>query len=529
MDVAKYFHTIRYLTPVQLFYQVYYKIRAKVRKYTGYKHDLSLYKEGKPLQPKATWIEKSTSYKGENLFEFLNVPHHFTGHWDDSSQGDLWRYNLNYMDFLLQSSMTVEEGYSWIDRYINSTTDNKIAWDPYPISLRGINWIKFVSLHHNELSKEQLQRIDTALYSQYSSLMSSTERHLMANHYLENGFSLLFAALYFDDSDFYKAAEKILYSQLEEQILEDGAHFELSPMYHCVILERMLDCYNVIDAQRLKSLSDDLLEKTKKMSGWLRTIVMTDGSIPLLNDAALEVAPSPHQLFHYAQSLGIDHNNVVLTDSGYRKWAKKSYEVIADVAALGPSYNLGHSHADTFTFIMHIDGKPFIVDTGTSTYTAGQRRSYERSTKAHNTVCVDNMNSSQVWGAFRCAKRASVTLIEETADKVKASHDGYASLGVKCTREFISCDDRFIITDIVEGRCPSEAAARLYLSPEIADVEVHKDSVVTPQADIIIEGATGISLEKVEVSTHYNVLQPSICICISFSSKLTTSIVPNQK
>lgn len=529
MDIARYFHTLRFLTPAQLYYQLFYKIRSQVRKITGYKHKISLYKEGAPLQPKAGWIEKCTSYQGDNCFEFLNVQHHFTGSWDDRSQGDLWRYNLNYMDFLLQPSMTAEEGYSWIERYINATQDNKIAWDPYPISLRGINWTKFVSLHHEALSQEQLQRIDTALYSQYKSLMCSTERHLMANHYLENGFSLLFAALYFDDSAFYKAAEKILYTQLDEQILRDGAHFELSPMYHCVILERLLDCYNAIDTQRYQPLSNFITEKIKKMLGWLRSVMMTDGTIPLLNDAALGVAPSPHELFQYAESLGVAEDNLGLADSGYRKWRRERYEVMADVAPLGPSYNLGHSHADTFTFTMHVDGNPFIVDTGTSTYTAGKRRGYERSTKAHNTVCINDTDSSQVWGAFRCAKRASVTLIEETADKVKASHDGYASLGVKCSREFISRDDRFIITDIVEGRCPSEAVARLYLSPEIADVEVRKDSVVTPLADIIIEGAAGISLERVEVSTHYNVLQPSICICISFSSKLTTSIVPNQK
>lgn len=528
MDVAKYFHTIRFLTPTQLFYQVYYKVRSLIRRYIRYKPNLLSYKAGRSLQPMVAWIGKATSYKGENVFEFLNVRHTFTGCWDDGSQGDLWRYNLNYMDFLLQPSMDAEGGCDWIERYINSIADNRIAWDPYPISLRGINWIKFASLHHGVLEKEQLKRVDTVLYSQYKGLMNSTERHLMANHYLENGFSLLFAAMYFDDKAFYKAAEKILYAQLKEQILDDGAHFELSPMYHCVILERLLDCYNVIDRRRYEPLSNYMLENIRKMVGWLRTVVMADATIPLFNDAALGVAPSPQELLDYAQSLGIVEEKAPLSDSGYRKWLTDRYEVLADVAALGPSYNLGHSHADTFTFVMHIDGKPFIVDTGTSTYTAGWRRSYERSTKAHNTVCVNDVDSSQVWGAFRCAKRASVCIVEDTANSVKASHDGYDALGVTCVREFVCRDDRFIIVDTVEGHRKVSAMARLYLAPEIGDVRLYENRVETPQADIVLEGAESVVIEKVEVASMYNVLRPSICICVTFASKLTTNIIPNQ-
>ena len=142
---------------------------------------------------------------------------------------------------MLFRSMDVQEGLAWIERFIGSIENNAIAADPYPISLRGINWIKFVSLHREELTPSQLAMIDTSLYSQYRVLERRTERHLLANHYLENGFSLLFAAVYFRDAAFWKKARQIVTAQLEEQILPDGAHYELSPMYHCVILEDLPD------------------------------------------------------------------------------------------------------------------------------------------------------------------------------------------------------------------------------------------------------------------------------------------------
>ena len=69
-----------------------------------------------------------------------------------------------------------------------------------------------------------------------------------------------------------------------------------------------------------------------------------------------------------------------------------------------------------------MDGVPLLVDTGTSTYAPGPVRDYERSTAAHNTVEVDGANSTEVWGAFRAARRARV-------GKVVARDDGGALIG----------------------------------------------------------------------------------------------------
>ncbi len=526
MDVVKYFHTIRYLTSVQLFFQLYYKVRAYARRSMGIKPEFKKYKEGAKLNVETPWIPKNVSYKGNNTFEFINVEHQFSGSWDSSKYSSLWRYNLNYMDFLLQPSMTFDEGSEWINCYIDSMRNNHIATDPYPISLRGINWIKFVSKHYESFSKKQLKRIDTALYSQYLILLHSTEKHLMANHYLENGFSLLFAAMYFNDKSFFKVADKIIRTQLEEQILSDGAHFELSPMYHCVILERLLDCYNIIKPVRNYKLNKFILQKIRLMLGWLQTIVLQDGNIPLFNDAAFEISPLPKEIFAYARSLDIEWEPVCLGECGYRKWNSGDCEVVVDIAALGPSYNLGHSHADTFNFIMNVNGNAFIVDSGTSTYTAGERRDYERSTEAHNTVTVANKNSSQVWGAFRCAKRAFVTLLEDTAYRVKASHDGYSSLGVNCVREYKFVNNLLKIVDILESDCDVDAVARFHLAPDVNVFSVDKEKVVTSLGTFCFNGALSIVVEPVDVAFSYNILQKTRRISVSFRNKLTTSVLP---
>lgn len=513
----------------QICFQIYYKGCARLRGLFGIKERYTFYKNGKHLKF-VPFPEKGNSYKGDNVFEFLNLTHSFHGVWDDRSLGDLWRYNLNYMDFILQPSMNFTEGVEWIERFMKDISFNKIATDPYPISLRGINWIKFVSLYWGELSEEQRRGIDTSLYSQYRILYRRTERHLLANHYLEDGFSLLFAAVYFNDKAFWKKAERIVRLQLKEQILDDGAHYELSPMYHCIILERLLDCYNLLSGvddgsfDGLLMLRNLLAEKACRMLSWLDAIVVSADCIPLLNDSANGVALQPAQLREYAGHLGLQWECGLLGDSGYRRVVHNDYEAVLDMAPLGVSYNLGHAHADSSTFLIWVKGHELLVDTGTSTYNAGLRRNYERSTRAHNAVVVDGDNSSKVWGAFRCAERARLVIEEDGPECFSLWHDGYSDKGICYRRSFLCKNDAMEVIDVLEGKVLSIAEAYFHLSPDVKIISVGNDRVVTDRAVFIFKGQVLIKLLKEEIANEYNVLQPTVCIQVAFSDRLHTII-----
>ena len=80
------------------------------------------------------------------------------------------------------------------------------------------------------------------------------------------------------------------------------------------------------------------------------------------------------------------------------------------------SYQPGHSHADTLNFVLNINDKPFILDSGVSTYMDNKLRKWQRSTDAHNTVVVNGLNSSQVWKSFQ-GNRAKVKNIYEFKKK----------------------------------------------------------------------------------------------------------------
>ena len=228
MNLSLLLSTVHFLN----FRQVVYQIRRRF-----YNPNLKEIKLQRPsvLLNSVILIKKQGFLCNQKDFSFLNVTSSFNS-WNDTSKGMLWAYNLNYMDWLCQEEMDFKTGAVWIDKFIDELPLNKVGLDPYPIALRGINWIKFICLHKEQVDAKTLERWNTSLYSQYRLLEKKLEYHLLGNHLLEDAFSLFIGALYFSDKRLYKKAVRLLYRELDEQILPDGAHYELSPMYHCILL-----------------------------------------------------------------------------------------------------------------------------------------------------------------------------------------------------------------------------------------------------------------------------------------------------
>lgn len=457
------FNTIKYLKFTQVYYRLYYFVRNRFRKIIKFKY--KFIKDSNSTHLKLTdSCEYYSSYK-DNEFIMLNLSKKFDDSidWNYSSYGKLWTYNLSYFEYLKE-----KENVNLIYDFIENIESVKDGLEPFPISLRGINWIKYLTKYEIKDKK-----IDDSLYAQYYILLDNLEYHLLGNHLLENGFSLLFGAYYFKDEVLYKKAKEILEKELEEQILNDGAHFELSPMYHQLMLFRVLDCINLVQNNiwKKQELLEFLENKASIMLGWLKNISYENGDIPLLNDSANKIAPTSNEIFEYASRLDLKIVVKDLNQSGYRKREKEKYECVVDVGEIGAKYIPGHAHADTFNFELYIKNKPFIVDAGLSTYNIGKQRDSERSTKAHNTVEINGQNSSEVWGGFRVANRANTIELVEENNFIKAIHDGYKNkfkiLHIRCWKFE---KNKIIIEDSLNNN--SNAIARFHFHPDINENDI---------------------------------------------------------
>ena len=506
-----------------MYYRLYYFLRNRLFGYNVKKKNIY---DFNPIVWENRFDYENSYFKKENSFTFLNISHFFSDkiNWNFNQFGKLWTYNLNYFDFLNQENISKENGLRLIQDFINNDAFLKDGKEPYPISLRGINWVKFLS--NNQVKDEQ---INNTLYFHYCILFKNLEYHLLGNHLLENAFSLLFGAYYFQDEKLYNKSKDLLISELNEQVLKDGAHFELSPMYHQIILSRLLDSIQLIKINKVwkkDNLISFLEHKSSLMISWLYNITYRNGNIPMVNDATFNIAPNSKKLFTYAKHLGINSQDIPLSDSGYRKIDSNNYELLIDVGNVGPSYQPGHAHSDTFNFELIKKGIPIFVDTGISTYEKNFNRQKQRSTYSHNTVKIGSKDQTQVWGGFRVAKRAKITHLTEKTNLIEASHDGYLSDGYNHTRSFLWGEKDLILTDKINKSTSNNAKAFFHLHSSVTKPLVDGNNVILESLGISIEfeRASTIEIEEYQLSEGFNKSSLAYKIVVIFDQILKTKI-----
>ncbi len=215
-------------------------------------------------------------------------------------------------------------------------------------------------------------------------------------------------------------------------------------MYHTIVVEDYLDVLNLLlhSNHAVSSESIDRLKfKAITALNFLDDLCYPDGKIPLFNDAAFGIAPMPTDIFEYARSvIGYNRNSCfnvfslsLKGQSGYYAMRHNNDMLLIDCGEIGPDYQPGHAHCDLLSYELILDGQRVLVDSGIYEYAAGKMRTYVRGTRAHNTVMVDETEQSEIWGAFRVARRAKPIEghLEKTgvnSGRFVGSHDGYRRL-----------------------------------------------------------------------------------------------------
>ena len=526
--VLAYYHTVKHLRFEQILYRIIYKFKK-----------VNVQLEGSIIGSHESWCWSGPNLFTQSLFSnnnvlFLNEKGSILdkGDWNNPLMEKLWLYNLHYFDDLSSNNYQEREKlhYAFIDKWINenpSCFGN--GWEPYPLSLRLVNWVKWFSKKDNVE-----QKYLNSIAQQASALSQQLEYHILGNHLFANAKALTFVGTYLQGKEadyFLDLGLKLLEKELKEQFLADGAHFELSPMYHEILLWDLLELIDLAKTSNNNNLMlhlNNWVAIAEKALCWLSSMLHPDNEISFFNDAAIGIAATPKDIFSYANKLGIKYlsaESVLVTnsESGYSRVQNDKYTLLFDHANVGPDYLPGHAHADTLSFELSVGLHRFFVNSGTSLYGVSNERLRQRSTSAHNTVVVCEQNSSEVWSGFRVARRAYAKLLkaEQNASSIvlSASHDGYKRLKPKVvhTRTIEAKEAEVIITDSLTH--PSEAIFNLHIHPDVMvelldnktlELKCSSQTVVlTSSHEVFVENSTwhpefGKSVENKKVTIPFN-------------------------
>lgn len=461
--------TVRHLRFRQVAFQFWYRVRPKPKILASSLADVR--------GCQRDWngcLFNTQSYFPESTFEFLNmkVTIASAAGWNSTNYAKLWLYNLHYFDDLnaVDSADRVAAHKALILRWIH---ENPVmhgnGWEPYPLSLRIVNWIKWLKRFPEQTDDVLLG----SLHTQVKALEKQLEFHILANHLFANIKALVFAGCHFEGVDAQRWLGKglgLLKKELAEQFLPDGAHYERSPMYHCILLWDVLDlicllrCYGRGNTETLERVA-------KRGLGWLDSIKHNDGEVPFFNDSTFGIAPSVENINEYASRLEIFSNHQALSESGFVSLNSDDFKLIADIGEIGPSYQPGHAHAETGSFELSAFSHRVFVNSGINEYGISPERLSQRSTAAHNAVSAivggRELSSSEVWSGFRVARRAKVKAhrgISQASCETQGFYHGFRTVTHK--RVFSLSDDGKALNIADELVRADGGRAYFYLHPD---------------------------------------------------------------
>lgn len=405
------------------------------------------------------------------------------GGWRSDDRSQLFRYTLHYFEWAWTLAADPDNGAAvftdlWRSWRAGTTFGQWDEWSPYVVALRA--WALcgvFDSLvGGSDIEDDVRQQI--GLHAGF--VAANLELDVGGNHLIKNLKALIGLGVFVGDEDLIERGRALLAQQIDRQVLADGGHYERSPSYHCQVLG------DLIDVGRLLKVTDQpqvfgLEDAVTRMRRWLGAMRLPDGDVPLFGDATLVGLPRIDALGPIPRMLPERPDPLThLVESGYVVCRPDDrLHVIIDVGPPCPPDLPAHAQAGCLAFVASVDGKRTIVDTGVSTY-VGQRREYERATKAHNTVEVGEVDQTEVWSSFRAGRLATPT-VHDVHEKdgvfiVDASHDGYRHLPGAPThrRRFEITADKIVLRDSVSGEGFHRLFSRLFLAPGI-DAELNED------------------------------------------------------
>lgn len=525
-QVGLYVRTIRHLRPAQLAHRL--RLRSQRLALHTFPGPLAA-RLRRPLPAQAGWPPGFVPLDGrlaascpdaeanaQGRFRFLNEERNLGDppDWQHRHAAQLWRYHLHYFEWAWsfvdhpdRSWASAEFRRLWRSWRKASTFGRWDAWSPYVASLRAWALCGLFAPLVAGTDDEADFVADIALHAGF--VRANLELDVGGNHLVKNLKALVGLGVFLHDERLLRTGLGHLSRQLKVQVLADGGHFERSPSYHCQVLA------DLIDVSRLLSTAghpgrDGLEQAIESMRRWLGAMLMPDGALPLFNDCVAvpsdrlsllgPVAPAPDPL------LVLQPSGYVVMDDGH------GLHLVADVGPPCPPELPAHAQADCLSFVLSADGQQVVVDTGTSTYEPGDRRQYERSTRAHNTVEVDGLDQTEVWAAFRAGRRASPRLElaehHDGAVVVTASHDGYERLAghPRPRRTWNLAADTVQITDEVMGEARHDPKASIFLAPGLTCEPVSESELRVGPVRISYEGGE-VSVDDVDVASHFGRLE----------------------
>ncbi|MBL0332709.1 MAG: alginate lyase family protein [Chlorobiota bacterium] len=389
----------------------------------------------------------------------------------------------------------------------NIPVDEGVNWAmPMEVAIRGYWLTMGFGLFHGA------PNISSQWWANYLKLVYAHGEHLinnleyfpnLTNHYISNCFGLIvLGSIFYEETQgkhWFGGGYKRLLTEIENQVLEDGVHYELSVCYHRLVLEMFL-ISSMLCKQAGKLFPEWAMNKIEKMSEFLNDYVHCSDIAPQFGDSDDGIilrTTNDQNIYDHSDTLALagvifkredfilnckkislsamiitgtegyeffrsvkkkitnsnttNKNSIkVYKNGGFIILQNENYKVIIDLGVIGL-----HGNNDSLSFALYTKNDAIIVDTGTYRYTSEPTlRNALRSSLSHNAITVDNKEIAEFDGLWRVKKEIKKPIFKILNDdvnnmEVEAEHFAYNNLGVKYKRSFCLSKNSLVVIDKV--------------------------------------------------------------------------------
>jgi hypothetical protein len=406
---------------------------------------------------------------------------------------------------------------SWFDQ---CSYPNGVHWtSSLELAIRILNWAcawhllggRDSPVFQGADGERFLRRWLDSIYQHCHFINGNLSKHSSANNHLFGEYMGLFVAsvtwpCWKQSAKWQAIAVVGLEEEAIQQNAKDGVNKEQAVYYQHEVMDMMIVCHLVANANGIQ-FSSCFMERLNSMAEFISAIMNVKGTVPMIGDAddAIMVRLSFEQEWSpYRSLLGScallfersdykrkawkldDKNRWLFGEEGIDIWDRMpnhdrppkmsfpeggyyllgsqfgtAYEVkaVIDCAPLGYLSIAAHGHADALAFTLNVSGEEVLIDPGTYAYhTQKKWRDYFRSTAAHNTVRIDEVDQSEIGGNFMWLRKAEATIVSHSptgaVQVFEGEHNGYRRLGDPVVHRrritYYQETGRFIVTDMID-------------------------------------------------------------------------------
>ncbi|HJQ83581.1 MAG TPA: alginate lyase family protein [Candidatus Binatia bacterium] len=423
-------------------------------------------------------LERAEAVRGRR-FTYLGRTVGFPGRidWDPAGLSEAWRVALNALDEVIPLGVAgalapsadvrrrwYDTGASITREWIGAATPGQgVAWGFSALARRIPNLLYLHAFFGAELRADPAHRraMLESLYLQTEALAAAVPTHPPDDDMIHAGRALFMAGRFFDGMEaraWLESGASILWTQLREQVNEDGGHCARNPVVHALVLADYLEIFAL-----LLAANDDVplwaRKRVKGMADFLARVLHPDGEVPLFHGAGVGIARPAGELLATAAIVLHEPEMappgdlpgvwplLVVGDAGRRTHAhlarrgpgaesralrKTGFYVLAgdpgDVMLVDGASPPPDGDDDVFGYELSVGGARLVVDSGIGSEGQGPWAEYFRSTRAHNVVSVRDADQRS---NGRVPAVADVHwVVRDGLVYFAGTHDGFARLAL---------------------------------------------------------------------------------------------------